>query len=393
MAVKGVFASDQGIVGNRVGDFASALLMINPTGSAPMLALSSGMPTEDAKDTIVNWFEENHIAGNFTIASFVTDGDGTGIVIGDASSLIAGTVLFNEDTGEYVLVDSISGNTLTVTRGIGSTSASTMSAAETLQRVGTGHEEGSAMPVAVVNQGDVRFNVTQIFRNSWGLTGTVRAIQFHTGNQEAKNKADCSFFHAEDIERSLMWGNKHVGTLNNQPLRLMDGIVTQGTNHGAQSTSQSTNTQWADLVAHYQNVFAKNIKGKPNERIAFCGNEVLRVISEIAALDGTQNISPGQTEFGLKVTKLLTPFGDVSLMTHPLMNENATWSKNLYSFHPGGIKTRWLRKTFIDAFDSNGNRIAGVDSNQGVYTSELSVQNMAAETTGIYTGIDTAAAA
>ena len=69
MAVKGVFASDQGIQGDRKGDFAAALLQVNPTGTAPLLALSSGMESADAADTVVIWFEENHISGRINLTN------------------------------------------------------------------------------------------------------------------------------------------------------------------------------------------------------------------------------------------------------------------------------------------------------------------------------------
>jgi len=392
MAVQGVFASDQHIVGNRRGDFASSLLQVNPTGSAPMLALTSGMVSAPATDTIVNWFEEVHLTGRTGIASFSTDGDGTGVTVDDASEYVVGTVLLVEETAEYLLVTAVSGNTITVVRSIGGTTATTLTTSHNVQKVGNGHAEGSAMPTAVVNVGDVRFNVTQIFRNAWSVTGTVKAISYHTGSQVAKNRADCALFHAEDIERSILWGRYHIGTLNSQPFRLMNGLVIQATNHGAYVESQSTNTKWSDLKTHWQTVFANNIKGKPNERIVFTGNSVLGVVDRLAELNGTINIATGQTEFGMEVTKLITPYGRVSLMTHPLMNENALWSKAMYTFHPGAIRTRWLRKTAIEGYDKNGTRIAGVDADQGVYTSELSIELAAGQTAGIYTGIDTAAA-
>ena len=392
MAVKGVFASDQNIVGTRIGDFASSLLVVNPTGSAPMLALTSGMPSRDATDTIVNWFEEVKLTGRTGVSSVNGDGDSTLITVDDASSYIAGTVLLVEETAEIVLVTSVSGSNLTIQRSIGGTTLTTITTNHNFQRIGNGHEEGSLMPQAVVNLGDVRFNVTQIFRNAWSITGTAKAIRWHTGSQIAKNRADCALFHAEDIERSLIWGVQHIGVLNGQPFRLMDGLVKQSTSHGGTSASQSSNTKWSNLLSHFQSVFAYNIKGKPNERITFCGNSVLTVLNRLAAINSTINMSQGATEFGLRVNKLLTPYGDVSLMTHPLMNENALWTKAMYTWHPGAIMTRYLRRTNIEAYDRNGTRIAGVDADQGVYTTELSVQQMAAQTSGIYTGIDTAAA-
>ena len=88
MAVPGIFASHQGIVGNRVGDFASAILRVNPTGTAPLLALTSGMPKEAAKDVVTHWFEETHISGRATVT---TGGaaNATSIVVDDGTLTIS----------------------------------------------------------------------------------------------------------------------------------------------------------------------------------------------------------------------------------------------------------------------------------------------------------------
>jgi len=387
MAVKGVFASDQQIVGNRVGDYAGSLLRIWPTGSAPLLALSSGMQTKPAQDTIVHWFEEVKLTGRKAVTSVNGDGDSTAFTVADASDFVAGTILLVEETSEYLLVSSVAANVLTVTRGIGATTQTTITTSHNLQRVGNAHEEGSSKPTAVTNLGDVRFNVTQIFRNSWSVTGTAKAIKYHTGSQVGKSVMDCAFIHAEDIERSLMWGRKHIGNLNSQPLRLMDGIITQATNHGATVAAQSSATSYGNLLNHWRQVFESNIKGKPNERIVFTGNTVVQAINVMARKDGVENMEPGETEFGLAVTKVYCPWGTIKLMTHPLMNENPVWTKALYTLHPGALRTRWLRKTQIEGYDKNGQRISGVDADEGIYTSELSMELMAAQTAGIYTAI------
>lgn len=388
MAVKGVFASDQGIQGDRKGDFAAALLIVNPTGTAPLLALSSGMESADAADTVVTWFEENHISGRINITN--NAGVGTSIIVDDATIIVPGAILLVESTGEYVFVQSVSGSTLTVIRGFAGTTITTVDGSGTpkpFQRLATAHEEGSAKPVAVANLGFPRFNYLQIFRNAWDVTGTARNVEFHTGNLVAKNKRDAGFFHAEDIERALWFGKKSIGIKNSKPFRTMDGVLAQITTN---VTSQSTNTKQEDLNLHFENVFSRNIKGKPNERISFCGNTVIRIINEIAHLDGVNNLAPGQTEFGFKIFKWLTPFGDISLMTHPLFNESAFWTKDMYTLHPGAIRTRWLRRTHEDTNDRDGTR-AGVDADFGVFTSEMCVEYKAERTGGKYTGIDTAA--
>lgn len=388
MAVKGVFASDQGIQGDRKGDFAAALLQVNPTGTAPLLALSSGMESADAADTVVTWFEENHISGRINLTN--NAGTATSIVVDDVSIVVAGAIFILEASGEYVFVQSVSGSTLTVIRGFGGTTVTAIDGSSTpkpIQRIATAHEEGSAKPVAVANLGFPRFNYLQIFRNAWDVTGTARNVEFHTGDLVAKNKRDAGFFHAEDIERAMWFGVKSIGVKNNKPFRTMDGILAQITTN---VTTQGGDTTQAELNAHFEAIFARNIKGKPNERIAFCGNKVITTLNAIAVKDGVNNLSPGQTEFGFKITKWLTPYGDLSLMTHPLFNESPVWTENLYTLHPGAMRTRWLRRTHEDTNDRDGTR-AGADADFGVFTSELSIEYRAELTGGKFTGINTAA--
>src|SRR3546814_18994071 len=58
MAVQGIFLSNQGIVVERQGDFASAIIMTQPTGTAPYLAMSSGMKKEATQDTVFTCYKD-----------------------------------------------------------------------------------------------------------------------------------------------------------------------------------------------------------------------------------------------------------------------------------------------------------------------------------------------
>ena len=390
MAVKGVFASNQNIVGARKGDFASGLLQTQPTGSAPLLALSSGMASRDAVDTVATWFEENHLTGNINVTNNAASG--TSFTVDDATQVIAGMIFYVESTGEYVYIDSVAASILTVTRGYGGTTVTALNGSSTpepIQRIGTAFEEGSAKPTAYANLGFPRFNYMQIFRSAWDVTGTAAAVNFHTGDIVAKNKADAAIFHAEDIERSSIWGIKAIGTLNGKPFRSMDGLQAQILTN---LYVESTNTAWADDMRPFlQSIFETNIKGQPNERIAFCGNTVLAVLEDMARKDSTINLVPGQTDFGMEIMTMRTPFGTVKLMSHPLFNENAVRTQEMMILHPAAIEYRYLRRTFTDDNDVSGSR-AGADSDFGTITTEGCITYKAEKTAGYATGISTAAA-
>ncbi|HMD81653.1 MAG TPA: DUF5309 family protein, partial [Anaerolineales bacterium] len=276
LAVKGVFASDSGIVGDPKGDFATALLQEVPTGNAPFFALSSGMKSTPAIDTVVHWFEESHLSGRTTLAESGFDDSETDMTVADASFLVAGAILLVETTGEQVLVTGVSGSVLTIVRGFAGTSASAATSGDGIQKIGTAQAEASEKPTAVMNVGDPIFNFTQIFRNTWNVSGTTAAVQYYTGNKVAKSKRDASLFHAEDIERSLWFGRRSNGTVGGMPFRTMNGLDAMITTNvdGAGST-----TNWQELEDFLRAIFEKNIKGEPNERIAFCGNQALSVIN------------------------------------------------------------------------------------------------------------------
>lgn len=390
--IQGIFASNQGIVGDRVGDFASAILRIDPTGTALVLALSSGMGKSGAGDTIFHWFEDAHQTGRVAI---VSGGTTTTIACADGTAYVPQDILMVESTGEIVLVTAVNGNDLTVTRGMGGTAIVSVTNVMFLQNIGNAHPEGAAMPTAVTQNGAPRMNYTQIFRNSWAVTGTAKAINFRTGNRVAKNKRDCALYHAEAMEKSMIFGRKHVTQIGGKPFRMTDGIYAQIEASGGlvkTVTDGTTPGNYSSILfdEDIRKIFSKNVKGQPNERIAIGGDKWISGINQMAKLDGTYNISQGETKWGIKITEVVTPFGTLKLASHPLFNENPTWQKNLMVLHPGGIKRRMLRETFEEGYDTNGNRIDGVDADQGVMTTEFGVEVGGASTMGLLNGFNKA---
>lgn len=394
MAVQGIFASNQGIVGERLGDFASAVLMTDPTGNAPLLGLTSGMPKENTGDTTFTWFEDSHEPGR---QACVSGGTTTTVVVADGSFYVPNTILLVEETGEHIFVTATAGNSLTVVRGLAGTSIVSITNAHHVQKIGNAFEEASSMPPAVTQQGAPRFNFTQIFRNGWAISGTAKAVKYLTGSKLAYNKAMCATYHAEDIERSFIWGKKAITTLNGKQFRLTDGILTQIETYGGVVETANTGTvagnlSRGDLESFIQEIFSYNVKGQPNERISYCGNMALAVINRMAWLDGSYQLGQGETKLGIKITEVTTPFGMLKLMTHALMNENPVWTHEMYVLHPGAIKKRMLRDTFPENYDKSGSGVAGKDADEGAITTEGGIQVGAAKTMGIYRNIKKAVA-
>lgn len=387
MAIRGVFASDQHIVGNQRGDFASALLQTHAGGSAPLFALSSGMKSSSTNgSTVVNWFEEAKIIGRTAV---VSGGTTTTLTVEDASSFANGGVLAVDETGEYMSIDSVAGNDITVTRGIAGTAITAVDNTMHVTRIGNAQPEGAVMPTAIANQGSARINWVQILANAWSVTGTMSATVLHTGSQIAKSKRDASFFHSEDIEKALIWGkmDARIGS-NGQPLRYMEGIVSQIEKYGGlveiPTDGQITQFNYRDFL---RRIHQTQIKGAAQERMVFAGDVFLQNLIEAARSDASYSIDEEINEFGLDLFTFKAPGVRVKVLTHPLMVEHPVWTQEAYHIHPAAIEIRYHRRTFPEDFDRNGTRINGVDADQGVLRTELTITNRAPVTSGIMRGV------
>jgi hypothetical protein len=384
MAFKGIFASDNGGIGDRVGEFSKVVSKVGYGGTAPMLALSAGMRREKTHDPVFNWMEENANYGLMKILSDSEDCCGP-IIFEDASMVVVGQVYLALVSGERLHVTGVHGNQVTARRGVGGTPVYSLPAGSELQRIGTAFEEGSDAPVPFSLMAFPRFNYTQIFRNSWGATGTAQATSFHSHNSRyAKDRRSAIGYHATDIETSMIWGVKEIGRQNNMPFRMSDGL-----------NNQIMTNKWVapfeglseDMMNKFiETIFERNIEGQPNERIAFGGNAVITVLNKLVRECSTYNISANEKVYGINVTRWNTPHGDLSLMTHPMMNTNRHWKSDLYVYHPGAIKTRWLRETMYDESNKSGSR-QGVDADRGAMTTELGFQLMNEIVHGRFHGI------
>jgi hypothetical protein len=393
MAVRGIFASHSGIVGDRQTDLAARVLLTMPGGMAPLLALSSGMQSAPAHDTAFSWIEDSWISGN-TASAETVNAAATDFDVVDANIWTPNTIIMNEDSGEYMLITAISGVNVTVIRGIGGTTAAEVTSGDTLQSIGTGFAEGSGKPTPVAQRGETRTNYVQIFKNGWAITGTATAIDFTTGSQMAMNREQCLAYHAEDIERAFLWGKKDVRVIGNQQFRLSDGILTQieqfgGLVESAAYLGQAGEMSLFGMQNFMRRIFDRRVKGMPNERIAFCGSLFLERIQQMAMMDATYNIEANESEFGIQITKLKFFNGQLNLITHPMMVENAIWNQELYVLHPGLIKRRVLRDSWSEEFSSKKQNNNGTDSTEGYIAIEQGFEVKGVETMGILRDVTT----
>lgn len=396
MAVRGVFMSNQGIVGDRNTQLSGRVLMNGYGGTAPMLALSAGMPETPISDTAWSWTEDQHISGNTTCPGGVNN-SATSIPVADANLWVPQSVLLVESTGEHMLVTAVSGNTITVVRGIAGTTGTTIPAAARIQLLGTAFKEGGGKPTPITQLGETYTNLCQIFKNGWSLTGTAKAISYTQGSRLARNKQTCFQYHAEDIERSFIFGKRGQTIINNEEYRFSNGIVNQISTYGGLVVSAAYGGNAGNMsISGLQNfvrlIFDKVIKGMPNERIVFTSSAVLELIQNMVRLDSHFEITTETTSYGFSVMTLTFLGNTLKLMTHPMFVENATWAKTMLVLHPGLIEKKILRQTWTEEFTQAKANNAGVDAEEGYIGDEMGFHVAGARVMGYMTNISAAVA-
>jgi hypothetical protein len=185
----------------RPKDYREMILFRDPEGDAPIFGLTSKTRKRTVTDPEYNWWDEpqdlvrlqvsaEHLAGVTTITVDSSDPDASVSTRtwGTASHLKPGDLLLAEvaDTVNYAneiveVVSVISDTQFVVIRGAAGTTAATIANDTYLTLIGSVYAEGTAAPSAVSRNPFKYYNLTQIFKDSYEITGTIGATKMRTG--------------------------------------------------------------------------------------------------------------------------------------------------------------------------------------------------------------------
>ena len=389
--------------------FAGMITRLMPNGTAPLFGLTSMLSEETALQVEHGFFSKTMIFPEMKInlAAGYAAGDTT-FIVDTTANLLPGMLMRNERTEEVVIINSVpSATTVTVNRSVGSVAAAAINDDDDFYQVGNAFEESSTRPTAN-NIIPVRVtNLTQIFRNTWAISGSTHSTEVIAGNStDAESRQDCAALHAADIEKAIFFGQKSQGTRNGQPFRTMDGLinlVSDSSNYppsyggSTNVTAAGATTNYTQLEAALDPVFdqATDPKGA-NERILFVGGTAAVVINNIGRLNGTYHLVDGQTNFGLRFKTLTMARGTFRIIEHPLFNTNTDWAKMAVAVDLPTFRLAYLagRKTKNLEFNTKGDQANdnGIDAVGGTLTTECTsvVKNVPAN--ALITGLTAGAA-
>lgn len=346
MAIQGLRDTSLFVTDQRPKNWREGILLLNPNGTAPLFALTAAMREKPTDDPEFSWWEKEAPDQRLTLTADLPAWDATignpeRLVVGQTSGVNNGIVkgvklgdiLYVVQTGEYcrVRANPVSGNNyVEVDRNYlgnpatGGTGLPAGQGAVTVATqnpdvivIGSAYEEGSSAPVGVNFDPVKRYNYTQIFRDTLEMTRTASRTRLRTGDAIREARREALFIHSAKIEKALFFGRRHEGVVNGRPWRTTGGVI-EFIDAGNVYTWQTS-----DTFDTFEEQMERMFRYGSSEKMGFCGNAVvLKIQKLIRSVSNVQwQFLQGQREFGMNVSRLVSPFGELVLRTHPLFNQ------------------------------------------------------------------------
>jgi hypothetical protein len=362
----------------RPKDFRESILFYNPNGTAPIFALTGKAGKKTVTDPQFFWWSEPNtlwrgvvngalLSTDTTVTLTASDPTNTtpGALWSAASHLKQGDLLMVEPTvdvpgfaNEIIQVDTaLSDTQFTALRGAGGSTAAAIGNGVGLSLIGSAFAEGTGAPRAVSRNPIKYTNFTQIFKDTYELTGTVTETFARTGDPWSNDKKRKMFDHARAIEEAILYGLPSETTGGNgKPLRTMGGLrnfipTTVGANSAITNTTVwtsggmvSTNTPPTpttvfSILDAIEPVFDIDTEGG-DTRIVFAGNQAIVELNKIlqASTNLRINFSQEIKVYGLDFKELILPRGRLLIRSHPLLSRHPLYKRSAFVLDFASVK-------------------------------------------------------
>ena len=372
----GIVASNTLTKDHAAKSFAGMIARFMPMGDAPLFAMTSMLRTETATQFQHGFFSKSMIFPSVTLSAQAQIAD-TILSVTSTANIIPGMLLRPDGANtEVMLVLGVIGTTqIQVQRGVGNVAPAVINNATLCIQVGNASEEASLRPLAVSISTVLQTNLTQIYRNTWAVSGTAAETRMIAGEgNTAESKMDCAALHSADMEKGIVWGQKFLGMKNNQLFHTMDGIISiVNALAPANVTTLGATTTFTQLETAIDPVF--NVRTDQmigNERIMFVGGFARRVLNNIFRLNSSYFVQNGQTSYGLQFDTAKLTRGVVRIVEHPLLNaygSTSSYAKMAIVVDLASFNLAYLGNRKTKALDIMGED--GIDAIGGTLTTEM----------------------
>jgi Family of unknown function (DUF5309) len=398
-----------------VGEYQEKILVRNSKGmnaGSTLFGLMSRLKAEPAENNVFNWFERNPVTRVFYVnvangtspvggaAGVVVIGltQGSGSTPGDTTDpawqyVPNGTVLMNTNTQEQMLVtqDAASGDFTSGTGTVihvlratnataGGTTTYTLSINDPIVIISLAKDEGAIPTRSTYEEPFILSNFVQTFNSSVFLTNAYKAnkLRSDAAGPLQSQRIQAIERIAKDIEMAFLLGVKSMTAGANGYIYQTGGIKNAVDANVPQNALNGNGGSGVTLTA-VQNWLSNFMTVGSDAKLALCGPTAYSVFSSFAneAANGFR-IMNQETVFGMNITVVNTPFGELDLAFHPALKEISTFTSWMFVVDLAHV----IQKTMEPLFLEPNIQLPGSDSYQEQFRAKLGLKLRFAEAFG-----------
>lgn len=332
----GDFTTDE-----RPKNYRQRILLLNPNTEAPLTALLGKTREEMTDDPEFKIFEKDLPLFRFTLNGAQNNTNGSAWQINESvANLKIGMSLFVESVGEVVWVTAVNtvGQTFDVERGKGSTAASIGDGAA-LYAIGNHHQEGASAPESMIEAPTVVTNFTQIFRDSYKLTGTAAETRLrYVDKPKIEYRRETLERHAIGMELGMLFGSGVEDTSGAEPERTTRGCFFYITSNMTDFGGTVSEGSWDTFL---ESVFQQG----SNEKLLLCGSRSMLVVHQLARFAGMTQfpMTPTDRTFGMRLREYQTFNGMLQILQHPLLSKHPEFQDWAFVLDMTKLRYRFIR--------------------------------------------------
>jgi hypothetical protein len=261
-----------------------------------------------------NWLEDE-LAPRWDAVNFgsgYTSG-AMSIVVDNGSYFKIGDVIKDVNTGEQMLVTNVATNTLTVSRGWGSTSAATVSNNDVITILSNASAEGSNAPAIKTTKEVKKTNYIQTIRTPFGVTGTEDASEMYGGKDINYLQKKAGIEHKKDLERVILFGEPKEDKTGAKPRRFTGGLNYFITTNRQNASGTLTEAEFEEFC---RTIFRYGSKKK----VLLASPIVISAINSWGK--GHLQTVPKDKTYGIDVKEYLSGHGTLLIVKHDLLEES-----------------------------------------------------------------------
>lgn len=319
------------------------------------------------------WIENDELPREDKLGGSLTAGATTMTVQNFAYFRKNDVVLINGK--EQVLVGTTpTTNSVTITRGYGTTAGTAASANDILQILGDANEEGSAKRGLLTVQKAVVHNLAQSMRTPFGLTGVAIDSSFYGGDDWAYQKRKAGVEHKRKADRAFFHQERYEDTSGTQYRHVTGGLIWFIAQNGFVKDAGGDLTE-----PELEDDMRVGFRFGSNDKVAFCSPKAITVIHTFGR--DKVEIRPEDKKYGVSFGTYKNASRNIKMVehkqfTHDDLDDLSSLAGYIVILDMQMVKLHYMGEAMVRYVERIGLKTDGTDGDEGEFISRWGVSLM-----------------